>query len=284
MAITKRQLGKVIFITLLAILITIFIFLMVFKIDLVKGMSFKIRFDHIGSLTVGGVVRTGGVRIGTVSEIDIDRSDFKSVLVTVMLYPGYKVRRNSRFLVQSGSLIGDQYIEVIPIVEPSTKTGEEEFIQEGEIFSGEPITGFEALLKKGDVLASDLAISIAVLNRTLLSNEANLNAIILNIRQLTDDLKAYFHESSNGKPSLLSKLNTVFNNLEQSTQELNQLLAKLNSSDSILGLLNEKKTRSDLEETLKNLKAISGHLATVSEGLKKIMDDLVPVATPTLSK
>jgi len=284
MAITKRQLGKVIFISLLAISITVFIFLMVFKIDLVRGLTFKIRFNHIGSLTVGGVVRTGGVRIGTVSEIDIDKSDFKSVLVTVMLYPGYKVRRNSRFIVQSGSLIGDQYIEVIPTVDPNPKSGEEEFIQEGEIFSGEPITGFEALLKKGDVLASDLAISIAVLNRTLLANEANLNATIFNIRQVTEDLKAYFHESPDGKPSLFSKLYTVFDNLEQSTKELNQLLAKLNSSDSILGLLNEKKTRSDLEETLKNLKVLSGHLATVSEGLKTIMEDLIPTPRPTLRK
>ena len=274
MAIRKRQLFKVTLISLLAILITVFLFFMVFKVQIITGPYFYIHFEHVGSLTVGAVVRMAGVRIGTVSSIDINEADYTTVIVTVTLYPNQKVRDDSEFIIMSGSLIGDLYIEVLP-------GQSNEFIADGETFKGESLKSIDAFMMSSETLIQDLTISMGVLSEILRNNQENIEQTLRNVRESTDALNASLAGTPDGAPTLLDKIDTVFTNLEKTTAELNTLLAELNSSDSAISLLNRKETRADLEQTIANLREISENLVGVTEGLETIVGSVVgPAPSP----
>ncbi len=272
MATSKRQIVKVIGISLLAVLTTVFLFLMIFKVQIFTGPYFYIRFEHVGSLTVGAVVRTAGVRIGTVSDIKIDQNDYRTVIVTVTLYPGQKVRRGSGFIVMSGSLIGDQYIEVIP-------NPEGEFITDGETFKGEPIKNLDSFLLSSDTLIKDFTSAMSTLADILAENKDDIRAVIANLKESSDTLRAYMSDKAGTDGSVLSKLSRLLDNLDRSSTALTALLEDLTSKDSVVSLLNQKETASDMKVTLANLRKISSGLVNITNDLETIMSGVVGSST-----
>jgi phospholipid/cholesterol/gamma-HCH transport system substrate-binding protein len=282
MAITKRQISKVIIISLLAIGITVAIFLMVLKVQIFTGPYFYIQFNHVGSLVVGAVVRTTGVRIGTVTNIAINQEDYQSVIVTASLYPGQKVRRGSRFLVMSGSLIGDQYIEVIPAKEGG-------FITDGEKFRGEPIKNLDSFLLSSDTLIQDFTTVMSTLADILSENKENIHQTLGNLKDASASLKEYLRDDKADSPSLLKKMSVLLDNLDRSASALTAMLESLSSKDSVLTLLNQKETSADMKITLTNLKKISENLESIASDLKNLMNNVVgpspsPAAKPNEGK
>ncbi|MBN2353172.1 MAG: MCE family protein [Spirochaetales bacterium] len=274
MAVTKRQVSKVIVIVTIALAVTLIIFLMVFRVQIFSGPVFHIKFDHVGSLTSGAVVRTAGVRIGTVTDIAINPDDFRTVIVTVTLYPNEKVRKGSRFLVMSGSLIGDQYIEVLPVAQGAFITG-------GETFTGEPIKNLDSFLLSSDTLIKDFTTAMSTLADILSENKDDIHEAIANINAASASLKEYMSEDKGGGPSLLKKLSTLLDNLDRSSTAMTKVLEDLSSKDSVVTLLNQKETTSDMKITLSNLKKISENLESVASDLKTLMKDVVgPSPTP----
>jgi phospholipid/cholesterol/gamma-HCH transport system substrate-binding protein len=268
MAVTKKQIIRVIIISFIAVSITTFLLLMIFRVQIIPGRYFYLHFDHVGSLTVGAVVRTAGVRIGTVSNIEINKNDYQTVIVTATLYPGQEVKRDSRFLVMSGSLIGDQYVEVLP----GKGT---DFIQDGEVFRGEPIKNLDSFLLSSDTLIKDFTTTMSILSEILRDNKGNIEKTLQNIRDSSDALKNSLAGSEGKEDSLLKKMDIVFGNLEKTTTSLTNILDGFSSKDSVVNLLNQKDTSADVRQTLSNLKQISESLVSVTADLKTLLDSLV---------
>ena len=197
MAVTKRQVFKVVLICAIALAITAVVFLMVFRVQVFSGPVFYLKFDHVGSLTTGAVVRMAGVRIGTVTGIAINPEDNRTVIVTVTLYPNMKIRKDSRFLVMSGSLIGDQYVEVLPAAEGP-------FIAGGEKLTGEPIKNLDSFLLSSDTLIKDFTTAMSTLADILSENKNDIHEAIANIREASASLKEYMSEDKGKGPSTIS--------------------------------------------------------------------------------
>jgi phospholipid/cholesterol/gamma-HCH transport system substrate-binding protein len=276
MAITKRQVSRVVLIVVLALAVTVFVFLAVFRVQVFSGPVFYLQFDHVGSLVVGAVVRMAGVRIGTVTNIAINQQDYRTVIVTVTLYPGEKIRAGSRFLVMSGSLIGDQYIEVLPVTEGP-------FIAGGETFKGEPIKNLDSFLLSSDTLIRDFTSAMSTLADILSENKENIHVTLNNLKDASASLKSYLSEDKERGPSLLKKMSDLMDNLDKSSTALAKILEDLSSKDSVVTLLNQKETSADMKATLANLKKISENLDSVSSDLKVLMNGIAgpaPAASP----
>ncbi|WP_413285883.1 outer membrane lipid asymmetry maintenance protein MlaD [Vibrio sp. MA40-2] len=106
--------GAFLFAGLIAVLI------MVFKVANVTGLSssnsynLKAYFDNIGSLKVRSPVKIGGVVVGRVSSIDLDKDNFTPV-VTMSIDEKYgKFPESSSAEILTSGLIGEQYIGLVP--------------------------------------------------------------------------------------------------------------------------------------------------------------------------
>lgn len=96
------------------------ILLMIFKVANVTGMgagaSYNLNayFDNIGNLKVRSPVKIGGVVVGRVSAISLDKESYLPVVtLAIEKQYGYFPETSSVTILTSG-LIGEQYIGLVP--------------------------------------------------------------------------------------------------------------------------------------------------------------------------
>ena len=80
-----------------------------------SGTGYKLlaRFDHIDGLNVGGDVRIAGVKVGTVTDEQLDPKTF-SALVSLTVRSDIQLPKDSGASIVSESLLGGKYISLSP--------------------------------------------------------------------------------------------------------------------------------------------------------------------------
>jgi phospholipid/cholesterol/gamma-HCH transport system substrate-binding protein len=78
------------------------------------GFAVTARFDNVGDLKVGSPVTMAGVRIGRVTSIRFDPTDFKAV-VTMDIEPQFnQIPDDSDASIQTAGLLGGKYVGIGP--------------------------------------------------------------------------------------------------------------------------------------------------------------------------
>jgi phospholipid/cholesterol/gamma-HCH transport system substrate-binding protein len=78
-----------------------------------SGYTLQARFDHIDGLAVGGDVRIAGVKIGTVTDEQIDPKTFYA-MVSMTIRDDIKLPKDTGASITSESLLGGKYISLSP--------------------------------------------------------------------------------------------------------------------------------------------------------------------------
>lgn len=90
-----------------------------------EGYNVKAHFENVGGLKVRSPVSAGGVRVGKVSDISYNNSQYVAE-VTMTLEPQYKFPKDTSASILTAGLLGEQYIGLSP-------GAEEEDLVEGDI-------------------------------------------------------------------------------------------------------------------------------------------------------
>jgi len=78
-----------------------------------SGYSLQAKFDHIDGLSIGGDVRIAGVKVGTVTNEQIDPKTF-SAIVSMSVRNDIQLPKDSAASITSESLLGGKYISLSP--------------------------------------------------------------------------------------------------------------------------------------------------------------------------
>lgn len=79
------------------------------------GYNVTAEFDDIGQLRVRAAVKIGGVTVGEVSKINLDRTTFKA-LVTLHIHDNVNdIPEDSSASILTAGLLGDNYIALTPM-------------------------------------------------------------------------------------------------------------------------------------------------------------------------
>jgi phospholipid/cholesterol/gamma-HCH transport system substrate-binding protein len=78
-----------------------------------SGYDLKARFDHIDGLSVGGDVRLAGVKIGSVTNEQLDPKTYLA-MVTMTVRDGVELPKDTSASIDSDSLLGGKYISLSP--------------------------------------------------------------------------------------------------------------------------------------------------------------------------
>lgn len=78
-----------------------------------KANKYKARFHNIEGIATGAAIKIGGVSVGEVKEITVDKSTYQ-VIVTVNIDNTYNIPSDSILAVSSSGLLGGKYIEIKP--------------------------------------------------------------------------------------------------------------------------------------------------------------------------
>jgi len=118
------------------------------NIRAVDGYEVTAKFYGVDGLTEGSDVRVGGVKVGTVTGLQIDFDAYQAV-VTMSVTPNLKLATDTRASVTGEGLLGGKYI----MLEPGS--GEEMIADGGEITDTKDVVSVEVLLGKAIFLLSE---------------------------------------------------------------------------------------------------------------------------------
>lgn len=101
----------------------------------------KARFGSISGLKSGATVEIAGVRVGKVTDVDLDREDYEAV-VEMKIDKGVDLQEDVIASIRTAGVIGDKYVSLTP-------GGAEEIIgPQGEIIETESSINLEELVSK----------------------------------------------------------------------------------------------------------------------------------------
>ena len=82
------------------------------------------RFDQVGGLRVRSPVTIAGVRVGQVSDIQVDPQTYEAV-VRLAIEPTYRLPTDTSAQIYTAGLLGEQYVALEP-------GGEEAYLRDGD--------------------------------------------------------------------------------------------------------------------------------------------------------
>lgn len=307
MATRTSRIVRVVVITLVACATMVFGYLLINNFQLFHGVSVRVHFESVGDLAVGAWVRKGGLKVGSITKMEINKADEKTVIATVAFKPGQAVRRDDRFSIISKGLLGDMYMEVVPgPLESPT-------VEPGHWFEGEPSFDLGSLLGSGAGMLKDLGDAIQVISAFLRENEDSLKGVmqdieaaLANIRKITESAMTVTQAIPDMTSSILSSVKELETTVARFTKATDVLIDQLGSDlgggsadlaeslksirkisndvegivtgltagDSLIGSLSSPATSQNITAILKNLEEMSRSLLAVSRETEAIMGDI----------
>jgi len=267
------------------------------------GYKLTATFDDVGDLQKSGSVQTADVRIGRIAAIKLTH-DFKAK-VTLAIQGSVRIPRNSRAIVRTTSLLGEKFVELRPVGNPTKGP----FFHNGDVISRTeqaPELEFvadSAITLLGAVNSSNLAIlvntgAVAFANRGPELNRliSDLSTISATLASRTNQLTAIIDNLDRGSQTLasgssdiqatLTNLATTAKVLADNRQQAIDALAQLSRLAAVQNEVLDR-YRSDMSRQIKEVDAILTVAATQTQQLGTVVDFLdkfvyaLPKAIPT---
>ncbi len=230
--------------------------IMISGVELINGKSrvpVVVNFHDVGGLKIRDSVMLRGMTVGSVSDMQLENSTIK---VTMMIQEAVKFREGYRITVNSGSLLGGNYL----------------LIEEGE--GDEVAAGTELQGVTPNNWMRDLGEVVAKLREATAGDK--LKNIVTNLEDATASIKVLVARVEEGKGTLgklFSEDATLYYDLTNTVVNLKSITAKIDTGDNSLGRLinDDGGVYSDLRDSIANLKSISARLEKGEGTLGKLL-------------
>lgn len=131
------------------------------RLPVLDAASYKVtaRFSNISELRVRAPVKIGGVRVGEISDIQLDPKTFEAVVTLELGRSAGDIPADSSASIVTAGLLGDRYVRILPGGDP------------------EPLAdGDELLLTQSAVVIEDLISKFVFGNADNKQSDSNDNA------------------------------------------------------------------------------------------------------------
>jgi phospholipid/cholesterol/gamma-HCH transport system substrate-binding protein len=267
------------------------------------GYKLTATFDDVGDLQKSGSVQTADVRIGRIAGIKLT-PDFKAK-VTLAIQGPVRIPRNSRAIVRTTSLLGEKFVELRPVGDPTKgpffhngdvvkrteQAPELEFVADSAITLLGAVnssnlsilvnTGAVAFANRGPEL-NRLIGDLSTISATLASRTNQLTAIIDNLDRGSQTLANGSSDIQQTLTNLATTAKVLADNRQQAVDALAQLSRLAAVQNEVLD-----RYRGDMSRQIKEVDAILAVAATQTQQLGTLVDFLnkfvyaIPKAIPT---
>jgi phospholipid/cholesterol/gamma-HCH transport system substrate-binding protein len=245
--IANLKVGLTVFIGLLIALI--FIFLVGTEGNYFsKTYSLKLKVENVEGLTVGAPVSLGGLKIGSVKNIEfLNKNNQNQIVIDLEILEKYQpqITENSVAFFRTIGLLGDKFVDV-SIGQPGQRV-----LGNGEYLPVKPSFSLEAIGSDLQPAAADFADVMS-----------NLKIITENIASGKGTVGQLISDDKSG-----SKISSILNNLNSFSEALS------NQQGSLGKLAYDPALYSSLTELTANLKSVSDSLMLGKGTLGKLLTD-----------
>jgi len=234
--------------TALVVLISLFFWLN--KTELFnRGAEIEAAFDRIEGLRPGAPVKYIGVDVGRVSKIYFE---LQKVIVVIRLQPDFEIPRTTKAIIASAGVVGDKYLELIPL-----KPGETDG-PGGDRIKGEAPTSLDEFYASAYEIMTSVKQIVNSLNEILSDREVtdSLKNAIIRINRITATLDRLTVDSEPQIAELLRNMNLAALKIAKITADADRMLTRFD---------NDGETIANLQQALRHINKISANLDQFSE-------------------
>jgi len=220
-------------------------------------------FDQVAGLSLQSAIRVAGVKVGTVTGIDLEG---RRARVTLSLPKDFKLYRDASASLSSIGILGEKYIELDP--------GHPEaggLSPDGAIASKAGV-GLDSIMESLGAISKDVQNITWALNKSIGGEEGRqkLDEVVDNIRVLTAEFRAMAQENHGA-------FNSTMANVQQMSADMREHLPKLAQQFEDLGrnlntMVNEG--RPELNGLLHDVRSLTANLQGTAENVRSITDKM----------
>ena len=208
------------------------------------------QFTDVAGLPDKAIVKLSGVEVGKIRRIYLHDN---KVVTELSILAGTRIYRGARFVVGSTSVIGSKFLQ-IDQGDPS----------KGLISPGETVAGT-------DQVPLDQAVTRAVNSLETLINDVRgqgefasyLRETAENLRDITANIDTFVNKSKSPAERSVERIDSITARLDKILERTDEIVERLHRGDGVAGaLVNDQKMKTDVTETLANLKDASASVKT----------------------
>lgn len=217
-------------------------------------------FRYADGISKGSPVWYAGLEVGEVTHVGISRGGEQRIVVTVLIDPDAKVRKDSRAHIRNLGMMGAKYVEITPGSPESPE------LLPGEALEGETPSSIAQIIEAGEQIASQLKVTIQEVhglvqeirgNVPIQDTLRNANAFLQEIRQRNKDLESVFRRVDSLLSSSQDSVQGLAGSLRETSQSLNR--ATQEGGNELVALLRElRETNRGLQERMARLEGQLG--------------------------
>ena len=190
-----------------------------------RSNTYTTHFPAADGLYQGAKVVLGGVNVGGVVEVDLDptNKEIKAIFTVEKKYEAF-IRKGSEVEILTQGVLGDKYLSVT--IGPTDAP----MLEHGADLPARPVKNLTEVLSKSDQLVTNLTSLTGSLDRVLkrFEEEATKGSLFKNLSQTSQNLN-----------QATAKLSTELDNAKfaKASQNLASILEKINNGTGTLGAL-----------------------------------------------
>ncbi len=236
-----------------------------------RNAEYVAAYDQVGGVQEASAVMMQGVKIGSVSRIELDPSRSDKVLLYLTIRRTYRIPSDSEARIFSDGFLGGKAVEII-YGKASTFLAEGDTIRSSRDRDLMDVAGSELdfFKQRFAALADDLGRTLHNLNALLEANADNLTATLDHVESLTGDVadllsteQQHLHRAVEG----LSEFSTM---LGENAPRIDSLIG---SAGAIVASLDEEAFAEKLTTTIERLNGLLSHIEQGEGSLGALMND-----------
>ena len=265
---------------------------------LTKTYSLNLTTKNVDGIVRNAVVMMAGVPIGNVSKIKLN-TDKSEVTITILIEEEFKIRKGSKFHIETAGFLGDKYIGIIPtrnqdapmLTDGATVPCEESFdlmrvarstsgvvdqlntattqitniIEriDSKLLDEKTLTDLAAGLRNLRDISENASKTIASVDLLITTNTPPIQQAIGNVVDFSEELKTAGGELRSIIDTNRVVVNESMANIKNTTESLNKLIAAAERGEGLAGKLFAD------EELAQNIVTLSSNLNEVSVKLNR---------------
>lgn len=236
-----------------------------------RGHQYNVIFDSSAGLNTGAQVRMGGVKVGSVNDVDfVDYEGKRRVLVTILVRRDLVLHKKDRFKITMIGLLGDNYVEIEPgpsvagVIKPgSTVKGAEvvgmdamfKMVQDGlgsinEMLDEPTVKSFKKTVQNVEVMSTDLTYILG-------QSREDINITLDNLRSMSYRLDGMIARNEDNFDVTMDNLSTMSGDLRYTATSLRGIADGLERGEGSAGkLLKDDQLYNDLVDTTAEAKSL----------------------------
>ena len=236
-----------------------------------RNVDYVAVYDQVNGVQEASAVMIKGVKVGTVSTIELDPSTGGQVALHLLIKSAYRIPTDSEARIFSDGLMGGKAIEIV-LGNATTMLESGDTIRSSRTRDLMDMAGSELdfVKEKFAAIADDLSRTLGNLNQILEANSSHLNQTMKHLDQLSGDVADLVSKEKTDLEEAVAGLSAFASMLGENAPKVDSMLSGVNE---LIATLDREEVAEKLASTIASLNEVLAEVEGGEGTIGRLMSD-----------